>query len=449
VNLPIRVRLTLVSGALMALVVAAMAATLYWRLQADLTATTDTGLRFRAETILSAREPSVGSGGRLLDSDEAFAQLLDASGAVDDSTPGLTTPLLTAAEVENALAAGVALRDTRVVAAEETIPARLLTVPTDDGRLLVVGASTEDQDEALSRLLVLLLVGGPVAILLAGGVGWIVAGAALRPVERLRREAELVSGSEPGRRLPVPDTGDELARLGDSLNGMLARLEEAVARERRFVDDASHELRTPLANLKAELDLAQRRARTVPELEAAVASAVEETDRLTRLAEDLLVLARAHGGRLPIRRQPVRLDELAREVAAGFAARADGVSLRVTTTYDEPVSADPDSLRQAMANLVDNALRHTGPAGAVTLSVDGDGDQVRVDVADTGEGFPEDFLGHAFEPFARADSARSRDHGGAGLGLAIVAGVVHAHGGEVRAANDPDGGARVTILLPR
>lgn len=447
-SLPIRVRLTLVSGALMAVVIAITAATLYLRLRADLIATVDNGLRSRAETILTAAEPSTGSAGRLLDSDEAFAQLLTSSGALDESTPGLEGSLLTADEVTQALGAGGALlRDAQITADGESLPARLLSVPTDDGRLLVVGASTEDQDEALARVLVLLLVGGPVTVLLASGIGWLVAGAALRPVERLRREAELVSGSDPGRRLPVPGTGDELARLGQSLNGMLERLEDAVTRERRFVDDASHELRTPLANLKAELDLAQRRARTVPELEAAVASAAEETDRLTRLAEDLLVLARAHGGRLPIRREPVDLGTLASEVVAGFAARASEASLTVTTSYDEPVPADPTALRQALGNLVDNALRHA-PGGTVTVSVSADGDTVRLSVSDTGEGFPAEFLPHALEPFTRADSARTRNRGGAGLGLAIVDGIVRAHGGIVEVSNHP-GGASVTIVLPR
>lgn len=446
-SLPIRVRLTLVSGALMAVVIAVTAATLYLRLRADLVATVDNGLRSRAETILTAAEPSTGSAGRLLDADEAFAQLITASGALDESTPGLEASLLTPDEVATALDGGAMLRDARISASGESLPARLLTIPTDDGRLLVVGASTEDQDEALARLLVLLLVGGPVTVLLASGIGWLVAGAALRPVERLRREAELVSGSDPGQRLPVPGTGDELARLGRSLNGMLERLEDAVTRERRFVDNASHELRTPLANLKAELDLAQRSPRTTAELRDAVVSAAEETDRLTRLAEDLLVLARAHGGRLPIRREPVDLGQLAREVVAGFSARAGEARLTVTTSYDEPVPADPTALRQALGNLVDNAMRQA-PTGTVTVSVSADGDTIRVSVSDTGEGFPPEFLPHALEPFTRADTARARDHGGAGLGLAIVDGIVRAHGGSVEVANHP-GGASVTLVLPR
>ncbi|HKZ75709.1 MAG TPA: histidine kinase dimerization/phospho-acceptor domain-containing protein, partial [Actinomycetota bacterium] len=170
-----------------------------------------------------------------------------------------------------------------VATVEEPVPARLLAVPASEGRVLVVGASLEDQWEALARLGILLAVGGPLALILASGVGWVVAGAALRPVERMRAEAAAISASEPGRRLPQSGTGDEVDRLGKTLNEMLERLEQALQHERRFVDEASHELRTPLANLRTELDLALRRSRSVEELEAALRSAAEETDRLARL----------------------------------------------------------------------------------------------------------------------------------------------------------------------
>ena len=180
----------------------------------------------------------------------------------------------------------------------EVVPARMLAVPISQGRVLVVGASLDDQRQTLGRLATSLAVGGPLALVLAVGVTWLLVGWTLRPVESMRGEAAAISASDPGRRLPVPGTGDELARLAETLNAMLERLEEAIERERRFVDDASHELRTPLANLKAELDLALRRSRTADELERALRSAAEETDRLARLADDLLVLARSDRGRL-------------------------------------------------------------------------------------------------------------------------------------------------------
>jgi heavy metal sensor kinase len=448
-RLPIRLRLAVVSGALMAVLLAALGAFLYLRLESDLRQAVDAGLRSRAEVLVagsaSGRLPE---GGGLAEADEAFAQLLAPDGRVLDSTSGLASrPLLTATAVDSVTGPG--FFDADVATLEEPVPARLLAVPSGEG-FMVVGVSVEDQREALGRLLVLLAAGGPVAVALASGVGWLVAGAALRPVERLRVEAEAVSGSEPGRRLPVPDTGDELAKLGRSLNRMLDRLEAAVDRERRFVGDASHELRTPLANLRAELDLALRRARTSEELAAALASAAEETERLTRLAEDLLVLARAGGGALPVRRASVNLSALVRSVVDRFAGRATerGVSLETVAGAGVQASVDEDRLRQAVGNLIDNALRYSPSGGAVTVELGRSDGILSIEVTDTGEGFDPAFLSRAFEPFSRADPSRSRGAGGAGLGLAIVRAVAEAHGGSVEAANRPDGGAVVVLRIP-
>jgi two-component system, OmpR family, sensor kinase len=280
--------------------------------------------------------------------------------------------------------------------------------------------------------------------------GWLVGGAALRPVERMRVETEAISESEPDRRLSVPATGDELAALGRSLNHMLDRLQTAVDRERRVVDNASHELRTPLANLKAELDLALRRARTEPELLAALRSASDETDRLARLAADLLVLARAHRGRLPIRRQEVDVDQLVREAVDAFAGSASAAEVTVAKEVAPALhgSLDGPRVRQALDNLLDNAIRHAGRKGKVTVSADRQADELRLAVTDSGPGFAPEFVADAFEPFSRMDEGRARSAGGAGLGLAIVRAVAEAHGGTVTAANRPEGGAVVELRIP-
>jgi heavy metal sensor kinase len=445
--MPIRARLTLVSGALMAAVLVALGAFVFLRVQAQLIEAVDGGLRSRADVLLARiGEGGLIGGGALVEGDEAFAQLLDADGRVVQASDGLAEGPLVAPEELG----GATLLERGVSTVEEVVPGRLLVVPATESRWLVVGASLEDQQEALAELLSQLLIGGPVAVVLACLAGWVVAGAALRPVERLRVEAEAISGSEAGRRLAVPPTGDELARLGHSLNRMLGRLEEAVERERRFVGDASHELRTPLANLKAELELALRRARTQDELTAALRSAAEETDRLASLAEDLLVLARAQGGRLPIRREEVDLTRLVRDTIASFAVRASEVGVALEASAEDGVRAELDGarLRQAIGNLVDNALRHTARGGAVRVELRREGDGVAVEVADTGSGFDPGFLERAFEPLSRADEARSRAHGGAGLGLAIVRAVADAHGGSVQATNHPSGGAAVVVRLP-
>ena len=231
---------------------------------------------------------------------------------------------------------------------------------------------------------------------------------------------------------------------------MLARLEEAVERERRFVGDASHELRTPLANLKAELELALRRSRTPEELTVALRSAAEETDRLARLAEDLLVLARAEGGRLPVRRENVDVASLVREVVGSFARPASEreVSIAPHVQYRLRARVDPRRLHQAIGNLLDNALRHTPPGGTVTVDLERRNGVVSILVADSGEGFSESFLPLALEPFSRADSGRARNDGGTGLGLAIVWAIAEGHGGSIELGNRPNGGAHVILRIP-
>jgi signal transduction histidine kinase len=333
------------------------------------------------------------------------------------------------------------------VAAFEGEPGRLLLTPvaTDNGTaVLLVGASLEEREEALDGLLTALLIGGPLALLAASAAGYMLAGAALRPVEAMRRRAEEVSSDEPGARLPLPEANDEIRRLGITLNEMLDRLEDGLDRERRFTADASHELRTPLALLETELELALRRPRSPAELEAALRSAAEEVDRLRRLADDLLVLAQLERGRVPLRREPIAAVELLETVARRFDARAavEGRALEVDDT-SAALSGDCIRLEQALANLVDNALRHG--AGTVRLAVSAGNGGVELRVADDGAGFPTEFLPHAFERFSPPDGARSR--GTAGLGLAIVAAVAEAHGGSASADND--GGAVVTISIPR
>ena len=323
---------------------------------------------------------------------------------------------------------------------------RLLARPTDSG-VIVVGSTREDREEALSSLGTVLLTGGPIALLLAALAGYGLATAALRPVGAMRDEAAEISRLGSGRRLPVPPAGDELAKLGGTLNEMLERLEASAERERGFVASASHELRTPLALLKAELELALREGRTAEELREAVASAAGESDRLVQLAEDLLVLARADEGRLPVR--PERLDtaELLRSTARRFESRAAeaGRELRVAPGDGLALHADRLRAEQALANLVDNALRYG--EGPVELAAEPSDGAVRLHVRDRGPGFDPALDGHAFERFTRGDRARSR--GGTGLGLAIVDAVARSHGGRAAASAREDGrGADVWIELP-
>ena len=451
-RVPIRLRLTLTFAAAMAAVLAGMGLFLYLRVGAALDATIDQSLRGRADEVAAlVQRPGSGlrqaGGNRLAEQGESVAQVLRPDGAVLDSTPQLgELPLLSDPQLARAAAATIMVERASVPGSDD--PVRLLATPVQAQgglRLVVVGASLEGRAEALESLLAQLLVGGPIALLLSSLVAYGLAAAALRPVESMRREAEAVSAAEPGRRLPLPPAHDEIARLGTTLNTMLGRLEAALARERRFVADASHELRTPLAALRTELELALRRRRTPAELEGAMRSAAEETERLSQLAEDLLVLARADGGHLPVRPEPLPAAELLADVRERYAHRAAEAGRPLEIQAEDRLRLSVDRLRaeQALGNLVENALRHG--RGRILLQANRRHGRVELHVRDQGQGFPPDFLGQAFQPFSRADPARAG--GGAGLGLPIVELIARAHGGAAHAAN-LDGGTDAWLELP-
>jgi two-component system OmpR family sensor kinase len=452
-RLPIRIRLTLVFALAMAMVLAGMGVFVYMGLASALDETIDAGLRTRADDIAALVSQSESGlqeseGTRLAESGQGLAQVLGPSGAVVDSTPNLgPEPLLSPMELSQGARGTIKLERKSVSGVEGS--ARLLATPVhaqDQDLVVVVGASLENRSEALSNLLSQLLLGGPVALLAAALLAYLLASAALRPVESMRRQAEAISATEPGRRLPVAATRDEVARLSVTLNDMLARLESALAKERAFVSDASHELRTPLTLLKAELDLALDRERPAEELIAALRSAAEETDRLTQLSEDLLVLARTDQGRLPVRRSTIDAKEILDGVRERFSRRAAdaGVTLEVVATPGSLLAGDRLRLEQAVTNLVENALRHGGsPVALSALRQDG---RVELHVLDRGSGFGESFLPRAFERFSRAEE--SRPTGGNGLGLPIVEIIARAHGGTAHAANRDGGGADVWLSIP-
>lgn len=316
----------------------------------------------------------------------------------------------------------------------ESEPATVLVRSDRDG-VLVLAVSREDADEAVGTVRTQLLVSGPVALAVAGVLGYVVAGLGLRPIERMRARADTISSRSAGERLPVPAAA-ELGRLAVTLNAMLARLDDGLERERRFVADASHELRTPLALLLTEVELALSGPRTTEELREALRSAEHEVRRLIALGEDLLALASADAGGLQLRAESVDLGELAAEVAARFRPSAEAAGRSITVTGDPEVRAvgDPDRLGRVVANLVDNALRHG--AGAVGIAVAG-GARPTLEVTDEGPGFAED---RPFDRFAGS-------HGSAGLGLAIVDEVVRAHGGRVTIHREHDRTV-VRVALP-
>lgn len=429
---PIRLRLTLAFALAMAVVLAATGAFVYFRVGSALDEAVNESLDAR---LSDARTLAL----------QGLSGRTDEEGFTDIIPPGGTPANLSAEQLDQARTGPIEIE--RVPRVDGRVRARAEVISVEGERVTIVaGASLVDRDDALRELLTQLLIVAPVALLLSAALGYWLAGAALTPVEEMRSEAAAISGADLGRRLPVGKARDEISRLAETLNAMLRRLESAIVKERGFVADASHELRTPLALMKAELDLALRKPRTSEELNDALRSAAAETDRLVRLAEDLLVLAQADDGRLPLRHDDLFAADLLSAVREAFHARAhqSGRTIEAEPANGVAFSGDRLRLEQALGNLVDNALRHG--SGAVRLSaIDRDG-RVELHVVDEGQGFPPDFLPRAFERFGRADTARTS--GGAGLGLALAAAIAEAHRGSAHATNQDGGGADVWLSIP-
>jgi signal transduction histidine kinase len=459
-RMPVRLRVATAFAVAMAIVLAGTGLFIYDRLGADLAQALDQDLRLRAQDVSALvsdprRSLAQEAHGGLIERGESFAQLLDASDRVLDSTPALgRDPLIDRSQLRAALSAPQFVNTASVPGLDE--PARLLATPASRGGarlVLVVGATRENRAEALRSLRTELLVAGPVALLLATGLGYLLAGTGLRTVEAMRSRADRISADRPGERLPVPPTGDELQRLGETLNEMLERLEAALEQERGFVAEAGHELRTPLALLRAELDFALHYADSETELREAIRTASEETDRLVQLAGDLLLIASAEQGVIPLRLEHVQARELLESVRERFAWRAEEAGRRIELDVPAELTFTADRLRleQALGNLVENALRHG--AGTVLLTarasngpVDSAARNLELHVSDDGPGFAPEFLERAFQRFSRGDS--NRPAAGAGLGLAIVATIATVHHGSASASNTARGGADVLISLP-
>ena len=379
---------------------------------------------------------------------EYVVQIIDPAGRVRGASPDAgTTPMLTVAELSQAR-----LRPLTVTKTNENERERVTAepLPNHPGWVAVAGVSLEALDRTLSDVSRELLIAGLVFVAAAGLGAYGLARAALSPVERLRREVAALSERDQAPGVRVPRTRDEIAALAQTMNQLLSRLQGALARQRALVADASHELRTPFAVLSGELELAGRPGRSQAELSAAVARAGDEVARLARLTDQLLFLARSDDDKIALRPERASLGTVltgSAEQAAGRASAA-GVSCQVEAPAGLMVKLDPDRIREAIDNLVDNALRFAPSGTAIVISARATGPDLAIEVSDRGPGFPGQFLPHAFERFRRPDSGRARSDGGAGLGLAIVSAIAQAHGGRATARNRPGGGAAVTLELP-
>ncbi len=313
----------------------------------------------------------------------------------------------------------------------------------------LAASSLAQVDDSLAGLRLLLLAGNALGLVLAVGVGWLIARNGLRPIEEITRTARAIALSQGfGQRLSVGESRDEVGRLAVTFNEMLASLDAAFAAQRRFVADASHELRSPLTSIRSNIDVL-RRALDAPieDRAEALADVAAELDRMSRLISDLLLLARADAGRR-MEMEKVVLDDLVKDVYRRIESQAGGVALEVGPLRRTVVQGNAAWLKQLFLILLDNALKYTPKGGSVGISLSRSGDSAVATVWDTGIGIAPEDLPHVFERFYRADKARARDEGGAGLGLAIAQWIAEEHQGELTVQSEPGKGTIVTLKLP-
>lgn len=364
------------------------------------------------------------------------------------------SPPLDPATVERALA-GHRMIQTLSWTGGETM--RVVTGPVVRGNQVIgvvqIGFSTEDIRDILRALRWILVTAVPATLALASFGGMFLAQRALRPVDRITRAAQDISAHDLSRRLDLDLPDDELGRLARAFNDMIARLDDAFRRQRRFTADASHELRTPLTVIKGNLSLALNRPRSTDYYRQVLTEVDQEVNQMHRLVERLLTLARADVEGVTLDRQRVDLSVLLTDLVEQMRPLADmkGLSLTAQIAPDLAIIADPDALTQAVLNLLDNAIKYTQSSGQVCLVArfaELNGHEMQIVISDSGPGIPAEHLPHVFERFYRVDRARSRELGGTGLGLSIARDLIRAHGGEITVDSVSGEGSIFTIHLP-
>ncbi|MBU6399790.1 MAG: HAMP domain-containing protein [Verrucomicrobia bacterium] len=341
----------------------------------------------------------------------------------------------------------------RKVSTADGKPLLIVTIPCQAGGqayAVEVGASLGPIRTVLDLLLLSLVLGLPAVVVVAVAGGYRLVGRALAPVEKMARSAEQITLHNLSDRLPIAATGDELERLSRSLNHMITRLDESFQQTRRFMADASHELRTPLTIMRGELENAVQQPHLPADLREGIGSVLEEVERLAKIVESLFALSRLDAGEAQTEWVRFDLAKLATATAEQMCLLAEdkGISITCCAPHPVPVEGDRSRLKQVVVNLLDNAIKYTQRGGGVKLTVAAQPRSAVLEVADNGIGIPPEALPHVFERFFRVDKARSRDQGGAGIGLSIVKSICTAHGGRVEVTSQPGQGSRFRVELP-
>ena len=410
----------------------------------SLTDNVDATIRLRVADLASGLAAGASPNAITASDDEiALVQVLDASGQIVGESPNIRG---LPPAIDEQPAPGKTLTRRKVDLALDDGPFRVIarTVPTPSGTYtVVVAGSLEDVDESIASLTGLLRVGIPLLLLVVGGGAWMLVGRALSPVESIRREVAEIGAGDLSRRVPQSNANDEIARLAATMNEMLGRIEAAYARQDEFVADAAHELRSPLASMRAQLEVDFA---DLPDARAANAAAElhAEVQRMQRLTDDLLLLAR-NGSERVARTELVDLDDLVLEESRRIRV-GSAIEIVTTDVSAAQVRGDAAQLDRAIRNVLENAVRYARSHVALELSEYND--MAVLAVTDDGPGIPPGDRERVFERFSRVDTGRGRADGGAGLGLAITRTIVEAHGGSVVIDDTQTGGAQVVIRIP-
>ncbi len=442
----VRARTTIAATLLFAVALGIGGAGLVTVLRSTMTDNVDTALRLRASDIGGLLEGGTNlTDVTIVDEEDSFVQIV-ADGRVVAASNNVTgeAPISEASPGQIVTSKTHPVDDSafRILITEATTPSGPVTV--------IIGNTLEDMERTVRVTLGTLAVGMPLLVLLAAGMTWVLVGRALRPVESIRAEVAEIGSTDLHRRVPQPETADEIGRLAETMNDMLDRIESGSIRQRRFVSDASHELRTPIATIRHELEVALRGSATT-DWPAVAVSVLEEDLRVQRLIDDLLWLARhdhdheRDRGRGRGRGDLIDLDEIVMRQVGRLTPR-DGIVVDVAKVSAGQVRGHPDDLTRVVQNLLDNAVRHASSRVVLVLAGEADG-AVRLHIDDDGPGVPADTREAIFERFTRSDEARGRDDGGSGLGLAIASEIVAEHAGTLSVGVSPLGGARFTVEI--
>lgn len=339
------------------------------------------------------------------------------------------------------------------------IPVRLYTIPfifdPQGSGVVQVAESYYHIQEVQQQLILLLALGIPFTLLAASAGGWFLATNALAPIDRITRAAQKISANDLHQRLNLELSNDEVGRLAGTFDKMLARLEDAFERQKRFIADASHEMRTPLTILKGDVEVALNRPRTAEAYRQTLEMVNQTADRLTALVQELFMLARTDNNQYPMVLEDLNLTQLLMDEVANLMPRAvsKGIALNLDTPDSLPIKADAAKLDRIFINLIDNAIKYSDSGGVVNVTADTQNGYACVSIADTGSGIPAEHIARLFDRFYRVDKARSRNaadstSSGAGLGLSIVQSLVQLHGGRIEVTSQPDQGSTFTVWLP-